>query len=327
MGAPALVGHRAPRRHVRFSFSKDTLGILLGLTAAFAWAGADFLARHVSRRIGSYRTFVLAQCVGLAALSAYLAATGHAPWGHLSALSAPTSETRRSAWAWLVGAGVINIAASLSLYRAFAVGKLALVTPISASYPALTVILALASGERLKTTAGVGVIAVLAGVFLAVMPAESLNQLAEECIDGDLAAKTERGVGWALGAALGFGILFWLLGFRVTRVLGGALPVWLMRLMGATLILSLALRRSPDPVIPRGGVWWPLAGSALLDTTAFVSNNAGLATGQVSVVTVLASLFGAVAVLLAWVFLGERLSRRQWFGISLILLGVALVSV
>lgn len=100
-----------------------------------------------------------------------------------------------------------------------------------------------------------------------------------------------------------------------------------MRLMGATLLLLLSVRRSAEPTIPRGSIWWPLAGSALLDTTAFVSNNVGLAIGQVSVVTVLASLFGAVAVLLAWVFLGEHLTRRQWFGISLILVGVALVSV
>ena len=68
-------------------------------------------------------------------------------------------------------------------------------------------------------------------------------------------------------------------------------------------------------------------GASLLDTTAFVSNNIGLTTEQVSVVTGLSSLFGAVTLLLAWIFLREWLMAQQWLGIGLILVGVvALVS-
>jgi uncharacterized membrane protein len=295
------------------------LGVLLGLTAAFAWAGADFLARQVSRRIGPQRAFIFMQWIGLALLTAYLAAVKPAPWTSLAgALSGPA----RAAWAWAVLGGILNIGASISLYRAFAVGKLALVTPIAASYPALTVVLALISGERPKAVAGAGIIVVLAGVLLTVIPDAGVAGQADH-----IQGKTERGVGWALSAALGFGVMFWLLGFHVTPVLGGALPVWLMRLMGASLLILLPLRRASAPVIPRGSVWWPLAASAVLDTTAFVSNTTGLAIGPVSVVTVLASLFGAIAVLLAWILLGERLSRRQWLGISLIFVGIAMVSI
>jgi len=299
------------------------LAIFFGLLAAFAWAGADFFARQVARRIGAYRAFVLMQCVGLILLSLYLS---FARDPHATSLAALWAATRRD-WRWALAAGLLNIAASLSLYRAFAVGKLALVTPISASYPALTVVLALASGERLKTTAGCGIGIVLAGVILAVVPRGNLANSASAAWRARSGTAMERGVGWALAAALGFGVLFWVLGFRVTGALGGVLPVWVIRLMGATLLLTLALRRRRQPVLPRGGIWPPLVGSALLDTTAFVSNTLGLTTGHVSVVTVLASLFGAMAVLLAWLFLGERLSGRQWLGIVMILAGVALVSI
>jgi uncharacterized membrane protein len=48
--------------------------------------------------------------------------------------------------------------------------------------------------------------------------------------------------------------------------------------------------------------------------------------GQISVVSVLASLYGAVTVLLAWIFLRERLDMSQWFGIVMIFVGVVLVS-
>ncbi len=43
-------------------------------------------------------------------------------------------------------------------------------------------------------------------------------------------------------------------------------------------------------------------------------------------VSVLASLFGAVTVLLAWLFLREGLHWGQWLGICFIFAGIALVS-
>jgi uncharacterized membrane protein len=64
-----------------------------------------------------------------------------------------------------------------------------------------------------------------------------------------------------------------------------------------------------------------------MDTAAFIANNAGLKTGHVSVVSVLASLYGAVTVLLSWIFLRERLEHSQWLGIALIFAGIVLVSI
>jgi drug/metabolite transporter (DMT)-like permease len=78
--------------------------------------------------------------------------------------------------------------------------------------------------------------------------------------------------------------------------------------------------------IPHGSVWWLFAAVGVMDTAAFVANNAGLDTGQVSVVSVLASLYGAVTVLLSWIVLRERLERSQWLGVALIFAGIVLVS-
>jgi drug/metabolite transporter (DMT)-like permease len=78
--------------------------------------------------------------------------------------------------------------------------------------------------------------------------------------------------------------------------------------------------------LPSGSVWWLLAAVGVMDTAAFIANNAGLHTGQISVVSVLASLYGAVTVVLAWIFLRERLGPTQWFGILLIFAGIVLVS-
>jgi drug/metabolite transporter (DMT)-like permease len=56
-------------------------------------------------------------------------------------------------------------------------------------------------------------------------------------------------------------------------------------------------------------------------------NNLGLTTDQVSVVTVLASSFSAVTVLMAWIWLRESLRYYQWAGVAFLLAGVALVSI
>ena len=71
-------------------------------------------------------------------------------------------------------------------------------------------------------------------------------------------------------------------------------------------------------------IW--LLGMGVLDTGAFVLNNLGMQLEQVSVVSVLASLYGAVTVLLSTVVLREKMSRWQWLGIVAIFAGIALVS-
>ncbi|HEY7779459.1 MAG TPA: DMT family transporter [Ktedonobacterales bacterium] len=78
--------------------------------------------------------------------------------------------------------------------------------------------------------------------------------------------------------------------------------------------------------IPRWAFWCYLVPTAVLDTGANVAYNIGVRGSLIAVVSVLSSLFTAVTVLLAWALLRERLSRRQWLGVALILLGVALVS-
>jgi drug/metabolite transporter (DMT)-like permease len=99
--------------------------------------------------------------------------------------------------------------------------------------------------------------------------------------------------------------------------------------MRLTALVALAVVAVPGRQTirpPHGSVWWLLLAVGVLDTAAFVANNAGLSTGQVSVVSVLASLYGAVTVLLSWIFLRERLERSQWLGIVLIFAGIILVS-
>jgi drug/metabolite transporter (DMT)-like permease len=139
-------------------------------------------------------------------------------------------------------------------------------------------------------------------------------------------AHLSKGVGWAIVAGMLFGFLFWFLGYYVVPVVGGTISVWVIRLTSFSALLLCAAPARQSLRIPRGNVWWLLAAVGVMDTAAFMANNAGLHTGQVAVVSVLASLYGAVTVLLSWIFLRERLDPSQWFGIALIFAGIVLVS-
>lgn len=57
----------------------------------------------------------------------------------------------------------------------------------------------------------------------------------------------------------------------------------------------------------------------------FVVLSAGLATGQVAIVTVVSSPQCAITVGLAHAFPGERLARHQWAGVAAIVSGLGLV--
>jgi drug/metabolite transporter (DMT)-like permease len=291
-----------------------SLAIILGLTGAISWGAADFAARFASRRVGAYRTLFFMQFFGFLALSAYLKWT--------TGFSSVTLGWRP--WAMAAAAGIINMVASLSLYHSFEIGTMSIVGPVSSSYPALTVALSLFSGERIHALRGAGLVITLMGVILAAtsfaQPGSAATGINEPT------AHLSKGVGWAISAAVGFGVLFWFLGFHVVPLVGSAVSVWVMRL---TALVSLAVVAAPARQTirpPRGSVWWLLLAVGVLDTAAFVANNAGLSTGQVSVVSVLASLYGAVTVLLSWIFLRERLERSQWLGIVLIFGGIVLVS-
>lgn len=293
------------------------MSLLFGLAAAICWGSADLLARFSTRIIGTYRTLFFMQVFGFVGLGVYLIATGD-----LSKLSA---HSRWQPWAWAFLFAALNTLSSLALYRSFEVGVLSVVSPIAASYAALTTLLALLTGERITALHGAGIAAALAGVILAAITPDSATDEGDQT-KAKRASRLTRGVGWALAAALGYGVLFWLLGFEVVPQLGSIAPIWMAR-MGTLALLALFARPARQSLkIPRGRVWWCLAGTGVLDTLAYIADAIGLSSGNVAIVTVLASLFSAVTVVLAWMLLRDRLHRSQWLGIAIIFAGVVLVS-
>jgi drug/metabolite transporter (DMT)-like permease len=292
------------------------MGILLGLATALCWGSADLLARFATRSIGTFRTMLYMQLTGFLLLTAAMHWLGG--WGHL------TDGSGWQVWAWGIGAGVLNTSGTLALYRSFEIGKMSVVAPISAAYPALTMMLAALSGERLTAARFAGIALIIGGVVL-VAHGEQLPGDAN-VLDGTRPAKRFLGVGWALLSAAGFGVMFWLLGVRVVPMMGAAPSVWLIRLtsVAATALVMLAMNQPAKLPALAANRW--ILGIGLLDTSAYVFNNYGLLHEQVSVVSVLASLYGAVTVGLAAAILKEKITQVQRLGILGIFAGIVLIS-
>jgi|SRR5271165_1021940 len=293
------------------------MGILLGLATALCWGSADLCARFATRKIGTLRTMLYMQFAGLVLLTLLLPLLGG--WGHLLDRSWPKM------WAWGILAGCLNACSTLALYRSFEIGKLSIVAPVSASYPVLTMLLSLLTGERLTVARLTGMALTIAGVVL-VARGEKNPEPAGGLGVGTQPERNRSGIGWALFAAAGFGFLFWLLGVRVVPLLGAVQSVWVIRLacVAATALVMIFGRHSFAPPVTHDAPG--ILAIGLLDTSAYVLNNLGMKLEQISVVSVLASLYGAVTVLLATLILKEPVSRIQWCGITAIFAGIVLIS-
>lgn len=291
------------------------MGILLGLSAALCWGVADFFAAFVSRRIGSVRALLLTQSFELLAVVLLLMYRG--------TLLVASPEV----WLLALGLGVMQCVGVLLLYKAFEIGTLSIVAPLASSFVVFTALFAWLSGERPAPMALGGALLLFVGVVLVTKSASDANK----------APVSGAGIWQALAAALCISVVFWQFGALVQRsaTLWPVLPLRLCTVVGAALILAInrpPLPTQPPPTDADGGrvrvaLWPMILAVTIANSLAWFSFNSALESAYTTVVAALSSLFSAVTVFLAWLFLQERLSRVQWAGVAVILLGVLMVSV
>jgi drug/metabolite transporter (DMT)-like permease len=268
----------------------------LALAAAASWGVGDFLGGLKSRSLNPIAVLIVAQPIGLALLAIWVAARGEGPPG--------------SSVLWACLASVLGTTGLVAFYRGMATGALSIVAPIAGAGAAIPVIWGLARGDHPSSLQELGFVAALVGVILA-----SFERRPQ-------AARLAAGAGWAAIAMLAFG------GYYIPMHAAShgdfLWAAFVFRLTSTTLIamawLVLRPRRARRADLPA------LASIGVLDTGGNVCFAAASAKGLVSVVSVLASLYPVVTVLLARAVLHERVHRSQELGIALALGGIVLIS-
>jgi drug/metabolite transporter (DMT)-like permease len=147
----------------------------------------------------------------------------------------------------------------------------------------------------------------------------------------NLQLPTLRATLYSIGAGLGFAGIFLFLDFTDSD--SGLGPLLIMRAVGVVLLFALLLafykKSSGEPFIEKVKDW-KLAGLILLASTGDVMGNVAflIATraGDLAVAAVLTSLYPVGTILLARLFLKERVAKSQSLGILLALVGVALIA-
>ena len=265
--------------------------VLLALAASLTWGFADFGAGVGARRLPIVVVAAVSQAAGLAVAGVAVIALRESP---------PTAG--QLAWAAFAGAiGVVGIGV---FYRALAVGAMGIVGPITATAAIVPVVYGLARGER--PSAVVGVVA----ASLERTPHRPGRQFG-------------AGVGLALAAALCFG---WaLVGLSRAASGGTAWSVMTMRAVAVPIVV-VALLASRPRLQTSSRALGLLLGVGIGDTCATLLYAAATTRGLLSVVSVAASLYPIVIVVLARALLAERVARAQLAGVALALAGVALIS-
>ena len=281
---------------------------ILALIAALAYGAADFYGGLATRRLPAATVVLRSNSLAFPCLL-------------LASLGVTGTLTGRDAAAGAL-AGIASTAGLLLLFRALAEGTMSIVAPITAVLAAVVpMTVGLGTGERPPLLALAGLpVALAAVVLLAAPPTAGGSRLAAPT--GNLLA--------ALGAGLAFGIFF--VALDATSHDAGLWPVVASQGTGIALLSAFKLfgggRSRRKGAAPNGASpqWPAVVASGLFSAVAHVSFLLATRRGLLTLVAVIASLYPASTLLLARLFLGERIAGLQRFGAVLAGVAVVLVS-
>jgi drug/metabolite transporter (DMT)-like permease len=277
------------------------MAILLALAAAFSWGSSDFFAGLVSRRVAVPAVLLLGQGFSFLVIVVVALVT-----------AAPFFDDSTNAL-YAAGAGACSLLGLGCFYRALAIGTMSVVAPISAAGVAVPVLVGVASGDRPSALAAVGLGAIVAGIIMASREAHD---------DEEKARSSRASIGLALLSALGFGGFF-----ALTNPPSDDSVIWtlvLARSAAVPIIAAIALSQRvsfPGPKLAA-----PLMAVGCVELVATGLLSIANRHGDVSIVSVLASMYPVMTVLLAALVLKERLRRPQLLGVAAAMGGVALVA-
>ena len=279
------------------------LSILFGLSSALSWGAGDFTGGLAARRSGAYRAVFYSEVIGTVILIGVVMILGE-------------SLPDRRIWLIAMLAGMLGSIGLLLLYHSMTLGLMSIAAPISALLAAVLPVLVGMFIEGLpKFLTFIGFGFALFAVWMISQSAGGVTDILAHISDLKL----------PLLAGIGFGSYFVLM-HEATRTGSIVWPMVASRMGGMLLIIVFML-------VTRAS--WKVEYSALpmmaLNGILDICGNgffilAGQS-GRLDVAAVTSSLFPGATVMLAWIFLEERLTRNQWIGIFSALIAIVLMTI
>lgn len=283
------------------------MAILGGLAAAVFFATATLCSSRSSRLVAPSSVLAWVMLTGLLVLVPSLAV-----------VPAPDLDSADVGWLLLSGTG--NVAGLLLAYSALRIGKVGVVAPILSTEGAIAAVASVIAGEPLQAAAAWLLLVIALGVALAASGPEPAPAPGPTVGVGAVPAPgRRRPVLLACAGAVCFGASL----YATARASAGLPLPWVLlpaRLIGVLAIAfplvvrrRLQLTRRAAPLVVTAGL------CEVLGFAAFAWGSRG----GLAVAAVLASQFGAVAAVAAFLLFRERLTRLQVSGVCLVAAGVA----
>ena len=294
---------------------------LLAGGAALCYGLSNFVGPRIVRNLPLYPVLISGQVVALVVSAGLLLTEDGAPAG------------REVVAALLAGLG--NAFALIAFYRAAELGPMSIVAPLGALGAVVPVVLAAAQGEPIGAVRLLAIAVALTGVALAARPPRAgagpdrpptgpdPTSPGPSGSDGPPsaaagAADARAAAGWALLSSLGFGVF--LAGMSEA---GSGGPFWAIALSRVSLLVLyvvVAVRLASPLRVAAADVPRVMVPGLLL-FAGTLAYTVATREGDLSVVSVIASLAPVVIVVLAFTLLGERLTRIQAIGAAAALAG------
>jgi drug/metabolite transporter (DMT)-like permease len=279
------------------------LSILYGLGAALSWGAGDFTGGLASRKAGAYRAVFYAEVIGIIFLI-------------VSVMIADEPVPNARIWMLSMLAGALGSVGLILLYQAMTLGLMSIAAPVSALLAAMLPVIVDLFREGLpKWTTFIGFGFALLAVWLISQGQGGVTDILAHLSDLKL----------PLIAGLGFGSYFVLM-HAATRTGATLWPMVASRSGGMLLIVGYILITRTSWKVEDSSAWSTISLNGLLDVCGNGFFILAGQSGRLDVAAVLSSLFPGATVMLAFIFLKERLARTQWIGIAAALTAIALMT-
>jgi transporter family protein len=273
----------------------------------FGWGLYDFFGGMFSRQIGNLKTLFWSQLAGLffATLIAVLfTANLNIPMGIGSLM---------------LLASILYAVAYMLFFRGFELGNVSIISATMNLWAVFTMLFAfIFLGQRLSTFQLLGVLLILAGVALV-----SLKR-------GEIAGENIHllsGVKETILAALLFGI-FWNFSEVISEKIGWSSTTLFVK-VGVVLFMylfSLFKKRELSIAKTTPKVKCLILFAGFLEAGAVACVNWGLTVGDAILVTPISSALSLVTIIMAVIFLKEKISQLQGFGMVMVITGIVLTA-
>lgn len=278
--------------------TSEAIAITYGLSSAISWGAGDFSGGWASRRNSVLTVILFSQVIGALMLVAL---------AFLFSESVPATP----ALVWGGVAGICGVLGLTAFYKGLASGRMGVVAPLSAVLTAmLPVCFALFTEGLPRLTQISGFAVALLAVWFLSAP-ESSSRI----------NKVEFGL--SMVAGLGFGLFFVCIGHVSSQ--GIFWPLVAARTASISM-MAMVLFMKKTRFVPPGNQIPCITLTGILDAAGNSFFALAAHTGRLDVSAILASLYPATTVLLAWFLLKERLQRQQWAGVGAVVVALVLIS-